>query len=60
MDTKTENRIKEWLSGDYDEIAKEKIRELQKTDPAKLEDAFYKDLEFGTGGLRDIMGVGTN
>ena len=60
MDTKTENRIKEWLSGDYDEIAKEKIRQLQKTDPAKLEDAFYKDLEFGTGGLRGIMGVGTN
>jgi len=60
MDTKTENRIKEWLSGDYDEIAKEKIRELQKTDPSKLEDAFYKDLEFGTGGLRGIMGVGTN
>jgi phosphoglucomutase len=60
MDTKTENRIKEWLSGDYDEIAKEKIRELQKNDPAKLEDAFYKDLEFGTGGLRGIMGVGTN
>ena len=60
MDTKTENRIKEWLSGDYDEIAKEKIRESQKNDPAKLEDAFYKDLEFGTGGLRGIMGVGTN
>ena len=60
MDTKTENRIKEWLSGDYDEIAKEKIRDLQKNDPAKLEDAFYKDLEFGTGGLRGIMGVGTN
>jgi phosphoglucomutase len=60
MDTKTENRIKEWLSGDYDEIAKEKIRELQKTNPAKLEDAFYQDLEFGTGGLRGIMGVGTN
>jgi len=60
MDTKTENRIKEWLSGDYDEVAKEKIRELQKNDPAKLEDAFYKDLEFGTGGLRGIMGVGTN
>ena len=60
MDTKTENKIKEWLSGDYDEIAKDKIRELQKNDPAKLEDAFYKDLEFGTGGLRGIMGVGTN
>ncbi len=60
MDTKTENKIKEWLAGDYDETTKEKIRELQKNDPAQLEDAFYKDLEFGTGGLRGIMGVGTN
>ena len=33
---------------------------LQKEDPAQLEDAFYQDLEFGTGGLRGIMGVGTN
>ena len=33
---------------------------LQKEDPAQLEDAFYKDLEFGTGGLRGVMGVGTN
>lgn len=60
MDTKTENRIKEWLSGDYDEATKKEIKELQQNDPAQLEDAFYQDLEFGTGGLRGIMGVGTN
>ncbi|MEO8821991.1 MAG: phospho-sugar mutase [Ginsengibacter sp.] len=60
MDTKTENRIKEWLSGDYDEDTQKEIKELQKNDPAQLEDAFYQDLEFGTGGLRGIMGVGTN
>jgi phosphoglucomutase len=60
MDTKTENRINEWLSGDYDEATKKEIRELQQNDPAQLEDAFYQDLEFGTGGLRGIMGVGTN
>jgi phosphoglucomutase len=60
MDTKTENRIKEWLSADYDENTKQEIRELQQNDAAQLEDAFYQDLEFGTGGLRGIMGVGTN
>jgi phosphoglucomutase len=60
METKTENKINEWLSGDYDEATKNEIRRLQKEDPSQLEDAFYKDLEFGTGGLRGIMGVGTN
>ena len=60
MDTKTENKISEWLSGNYDEDSKNQIKELQKNDEAQLEDAFYKDLEFGTGGLRGIMGVGTN
>lgn len=60
MDTKTENKINEWLSGNYDEETKSQVHELQKNDAAQLEDAFYKDLEFGTGGLRGIMGVGTN
>ncbi len=60
MDTKTENKINEWLSGDYDEGTKNEIKKLQQEDPAQLEDAFYQDLEFGTGGLRGIMGVGTN
>lgn len=60
MDTKTENRINEWLNGNYDEATKNEIRNLQKEDPSGLEDAFYKELEFGTGGLRGIMGVGTN
>ena len=60
MDLNTENKISEWLSGNYDEAFKKEIRDLQKNDLAQLEDAFYKDLEFGTGGLRGIMGVGTN
>jgi len=60
MDTKTENKINEWLNGNYDEETKSQIQELQKDDGTQLEDAFYKDLEFGTGGLRGIMGVGTN
>ncbi len=60
MDTKTENKINQWLLGNYDEATKNEVRQLQKEDVSQLEDAFYKDLEFGTGGLRGIMGVGTN
>ena len=60
MEAKTENKIQEWLSGNYDEATKKEIKKLQETDASELEDAFYKDLEFGTGGLRGLMGVGTN
>src|ERR1039457_7515235 len=60
MDKKTENKINEWLTGEYDEATKNEILRLKKEDENQLEDAFYKDLEFGTGGLRGIMGVGTN
>jgi len=60
MHEKTEKKINEWLTGNYDEATKKEIQNLQKIDPSQLEDAFYKDLEFGTGGLRGIMGVGTN
>ena len=60
MEAKTENKINEWLSGNYDEATKNEILRLRKEDESQLEDAFYKDLEFGTGGLRGIMGVGTN
>ena len=54
-----ELRAQAWLDGDFDDVAKAAVRELQK-DPAALEDAFYRNLEFGTGGLRGTMGVGTN
>lgn len=60
MEAKTEKKINEWLSGNFDKATKDEINRLQKDDSAQLEDAFYKDLEFGTGGLRGIMGVGTN
>jgi phosphoglucomutase len=60
MDSKTQNRIDAWLSSDYDEATRAEIKKLQRENPADLEDAFYKELEFGTGGLRGIMGVGTN
>ena len=49
-----------WLDGDFDEATKQEVRALMAGDPASLEDAFYKNLEFGTGGLRGIMGAGTN
>ena len=49
-----------WLDGNYDEETKAEVKRLMDTDPAGLEDAFYRNLEFGTGGLRGVMGVGTN
>lgn len=49
-----------WLEGDFDQTTKMQVLELRNTDPAAFEDAFYRNLEFGTGGLRGIMGVGTN
>ena len=60
MDSKTQERIDTWLTQSYDQNTKDEIKKLQQQNPADLEDAFYKDLEFGTGGLRGIMGVGTN
>ena len=49
-----------WLDGNFDEETKNQVRELMAGDEAALEDAFYRNLEFGTGGLRGVMGVGTN
>lgn len=55
-----QQRIQTWLSSAFDEQTQEKIKDLQKNNPKELEEAFYKDLEFGTGGMRGIVGVGTN
>lgn len=49
-----------WLGREYDEETQREVLELMKGDPRQLEDAFYRTLEFGTGGLRGIMGAGTN
>ncbi|MCZ6692743.1 MAG: phospho-sugar mutase [Bacteroidetes bacterium] len=50
-----------WLNGQIDEGAKKEIHQmLEDNDPTELNEAFYKDLEFGTGGLRGIMGIGSN
>jgi phosphoglucomutase len=53
-------RAEKWLTGNYDQETKEQVQNLLNDDSTELTDSFYKDLEFGTGGLRGIMGVGTN
>ena len=53
-------KIATWLNGNYDETTKKTILDLQANNPTELEESFYRNLEFGTGGLRGIMGVGTN
>lgn len=55
-----ESRAQSWLEGDFDQETRIQVMQLRNSDPAAFEDAFYKNLEFGTGGLRGIMGVGTN
>lgn len=53
-------KAESWLRGDFDEQTRQRVKELAEHDRAELVEAFYKNLEFGTGGLRGIMGVGTN
>jgi phosphoglucomutase len=61
IDQVLKDRINTWLTGDYDESSKTEIRRLiDDKNVTELTDAFYRDLEFGTGGLRGIMGVGSN
>ncbi len=60
MNKQIEINVENWLSGNYDEATKEGIRIMQTNNPDELMDSFYRNLEFGTGGLRGIMGIGTN
>ncbi|RXK86294.1 phospho-sugar mutase [Filimonas effusa] len=60
MDANISAKVNEWLNGNYDQATKDEIQRLQQSSPDELADAFYRNLEFGTGGLRGIMGVGTN
>ena len=60
MNAEIKKKVDQWLHGNYDEETKNAIRKLQAEYENELTDAFYKNLEFGTGGLRGIMGVGTN
>lgn len=60
MDAVIQERVNTWANGNYDQATKEAIANMQANNQDELADAFYKSLEFGTGGLRGIMGVGTN
>ena len=60
MDKNIQQKIDNWLAGNYEQSGKDAIIKLQKDNPDELADAFYKNLEFGTGGLRGLMGIGTN
>ena len=53
-------RAKVWLSDKYDAETRKQVQELIDNNPEELLESFYKNLEFGTGGLRGIMGIGTN
>ena len=53
-------RAKEWLSDKFDEETKNQVKNLLENNEKELVECFYKNLEFGTGGMRGIMGVGTN
>lgn len=54
------DRAKVWLSNEYDAETRKQVQELIDNNPDELLESFYKNLEFGTGGLRGIMGIGTN
>jgi phosphoglucomutase len=54
------SRAQQWLAPEFNEETRREVREMLEKDEKKLIDAFYQDLEFGTGGLRGIMGAGTN
>ena len=60
MSEMIELNVQRWLSGNYDANTKQIILGLQANNKEELQDSFYRNLEFGTGGLRGIMGVGTN
>lgn len=60
MDAAIQSKVNTWLDGNFDQATKDEIVKLQNENPNELADAFYRNLEFGTGGLRGIMGVGTN
>ena len=60
LDAVVVEKAQAWLDGHYDEATKKQVKYLMDNDKKELTESFYKDLEFGTGGLRGIMGVGTN
>ena len=60
MEAVIQERSTNWLKGNFDAETKDAIKKMQAENPKELAESFYRNLEFGTGGLRGIMGVGTN
>jgi len=60
IEKNTLERAQKWLDGNFDPATKKEVERMMKEDPKELSESFYRTLEFGTGGLRGIMGVGTN
>ncbi len=61
LEENVESRVQSWLDGTYDQETKDAIQQLiDEGNSTELTDAFYKDLEFGTGGLRGLIGIGSN
>ena len=60
LDVNASNNADRWLNGCIDESTKQEILRMREENPEEFNDAFYRTLEFGTGGLRGIMGLGTN
>ena len=60
MDAAIREKVDLWLKGNYDQSTKDEITRLEEENPNELIESFYRNLEFGTGGLRGIMGIGTN
>ncbi|HNW72961.1 MAG: phospho-sugar mutase [Bacteroidales bacterium] len=59
-DAEITRRAQGWLSENFDEETRQAVASMMESNPSELIDSFYRDLEFGTGGLRGIMGAGTN
>ncbi len=59
-DSDISQKVSEWLTPIFDTETQQHIKNLQENAPEDLKESFYKDLEFGTGGMRGVMGVGTN
>lgn len=60
IDPKILDKVNKWLTPFFDDNTQREIKEMIAHDPQKLEDSFYKSLEFGTGGMRGVMGPGDN
>jgi phosphomannomutase len=60
IEPKILDKINSWLTPSFDQQIQQEIKEKIASNPKELQESFYKDLEFGTGGMRGVMGIGTN